>query len=165
MNKVSPKSVELENTALLKKELENLKTENNKKEESIKQLNNIIKVKEADLKNLDAALVESGEKFNEEISKITDDLEFYKKSYEEQKNRVNHEHQLITSNLYELALQFMGLKNELQKKISTNNNNTNNSFFNNTNNNCNANVNSNNNLNNNLNSKTSQTTKNETGNK
>jgi hypothetical protein len=54
--------------------------------------------------------------------KLTEDLEFYKTSYEEQKYRVNKEHELISSSLYDLALQFMSLKNELQRKINHNSN-------------------------------------------
>jgi hypothetical protein len=48
--------------------------------------------------------------------KRTEDLEFYRRSYEEQKNRVNKEHELISNALYELALQFMNLKNEIVQK-------------------------------------------------
>jgi hypothetical protein len=51
--------------------------------------------------------------------KRSEDLEFYKRSYEEQKNRVNREHELISSSLHELALQFMIVKNELQKKVNS----------------------------------------------
>jgi hypothetical protein len=53
--------------------------------------------------------------------KMREDHDFYKKSYEEQKNRVNKEHELISASLYELALQFMSLKNELQKKMNSQN--------------------------------------------
>jgi len=52
--------------------------------------------------------------------KRTEDLEFYRRSYEEQKNRVNKEHELISNALYELALQFMNLKNDIQKKVALN---------------------------------------------
>ena len=51
-----------------------------------------------------------------------EDLEFYKKSYEEQKFRVNEEHKLISESLYKLAVHFMSLKDDLQKKINNNNN-------------------------------------------
>ena len=77
------------------------------KEESIKNLKDkilLLEVEEQDLANQD-------------ILKRTEDLEFYRRSYEEQKNRVNKEHEMISSSLYELALQFMSLKNELQKKM------------------------------------------------
>lgn len=87
----------------------------------MKSVNNKIKIHESDIRNLNNALIESSDKFNEEITKRNDDLEFYKRSYEEQKNRVNKEHEMISSSLYELALQFMTLKNELQKKINNNN--------------------------------------------
>lgn len=49
---------------------------------------------------------------------MTEDLEFYKRSYEEQNNRVNKEHEIISSSLYDLALQFMTLKNDLHKKMN-----------------------------------------------
>ena len=62
---------------------------------------------------------DSVEKFNQDIIKRSEDLEFYKRSYEEQKKRVNTEHELISSSLYELALQFMSLKGELQKKVNS----------------------------------------------
>jgi hypothetical protein len=55
---------------------------------------------------------------NDTTEKISNDLDFYKRSYEEQKNRVNKEHEMISSSLYELALQFMSLKSELQKKMT-----------------------------------------------
>jgi hypothetical protein len=55
-----------------------------------------------------------------------EDLDFYKKSYEEQKFRVNEEHKLISESLYKLAVHFMSLKDDLQKKINNNNNNNNN---------------------------------------
>lgn len=88
----------------------------------MKQITNKNKIIENDNKNLNNALVESSEKFHFEIAKRNEDLEFFRKSYEEQKSRVNKEHELISSSLYELALQFMGLKNELQKKITMNRN-------------------------------------------
>ncbi len=66
--------------------------------------------------------MQSNETKTAEISKLTEDLEFYKTSYEEQKFRVNKEHELISSSLYDLALQFMSLKNELQRKINHNGN-------------------------------------------
>jgi hypothetical protein len=66
------------------------------------------------------ALLETNEQdqMNIDIVKRSEDLDFYKRSYEEQKNRVNKEHEMISSSLYELALQFMSLKNELQKKMA-----------------------------------------------
>jgi septal ring factor EnvC (AmiA/AmiB activator) len=98
-----------------------VKSEIVKKDDIIKGLNLKIKSLNSEIENLNGAFGESAEKFQEEISKRNDDLEFYKRSYEEQKSRVNKEHELISSSLYELALQFMGLKSELQKKVNTNN--------------------------------------------
>jgi translation initiation factor 2 beta subunit (eIF-2beta)/eIF-5 len=86
----------------LKNEIQNLKLQNLQKEEIIKNLKEEKEENEKD----------KGE-----------DLEFYKKSYEEQKFRVNEEHKLISESLYKLAVHFMSLKDDLQKKINNNNNN------------------------------------------
>ena len=67
---------------------------------------------------------------NEEIKKLKEEkhlsddgndlkLDFYKKLYEEQKKRVNNEHKLISKSLYKLAVHFMSLKDDLQKKIKS----------------------------------------------
>lgn len=103
----------------IKKENETLRVNLDKKDELIKGLNAKISSLENEIKSLNTAWIDSSEKFNLEIQKRNEDLEFYKRSYEEQKNRVNKEHELISSSLYELALQFMSLKNELQKKINS----------------------------------------------
>lgn len=65
-------------------------------------------------------MCQSVDKLKVELQKRSDDLDFYKKSYEEQKVRINQEHELISASLYELALQFMGLKNELTGRNSPN---------------------------------------------
>ena len=77
------------------------------------------KIKNLELENkmLFAQITENQEKSKNEMHKKLEDLEFYRRSYEEQKNRVNREHELISTSLYELALQFMTLKNEMQKKM------------------------------------------------
>lgn len=62
------------------------------------------------------------DKCSQEIVKRSEDLEFYKRSYEEQKGRVNKEHELISSSLYGLAVQFMTLKSDLEKKVHNANN-------------------------------------------
>jgi hypothetical protein len=49
------------------------------------------------------------------------DYEFYKRNYEEQKQRTTLEHELISNSLYDLALQFISFKNELVKNIKPNN--------------------------------------------
>ena len=85
----------------LKNEIQNLKLQNLQKDEIIKNLKEEKEENEKD----------KGE-----------DLEFYKKSYEEQKFRVNEEHKLISESLYKLAVHFMSLKDDLQKKINNNNN-------------------------------------------
>ena len=59
----------------------------------------------------------------EELSKggKEGDYEFYKKNYEEQKQRTTLEHELISNSLYDLALQFISFKNEIVKNIKPNN--------------------------------------------
>ena len=76
---------------------------------------------ELEIKNISSQIQDNLDKYNDEMLKRSEDLEFYKRSYEEQKNRVNREHELISTSLYELALQFMSLKNELQKKMNSSN--------------------------------------------
>mgnify|MGYP003296086882 CR=1 FL=1 len=52
----------------------------------------------------------------------TNTTEIYiQKSFEEQKLRVNEEHKLISDSLYKLAVHFMSLKDDLQKKFNANN--------------------------------------------
>ena len=87
------------------------------KEEIAKMFKEKIKNLEMENKMLFAQITENQEKSKNEMHKKLEDLEFYRRSYEEQKNRVNREHELISTSLYELALQFMTLKNEMQKKM------------------------------------------------
>ena len=87
----------------------------------IKMLKDKVKNLEQENKNMMSQMQDNLDKYNDEMLKRSEDLEFYKRSYEEQKNRVNREHELISTSLYELALQFMSLKNELQKKMNANN--------------------------------------------
>lgn len=86
------------------------------KDEIIKLCKEKIKNLEAENKALFAQITENQEKNRMEVQKKSEDLEFYRRSYEEQRNRVNREHELISSSLYELASQFMFLKKEMQKK-------------------------------------------------
>ena len=84
----------------LKSEIQKLKQDLAEKDEKIKKLEEINTEKEKD----------KGE-----------DVNFYKKSYEEQKIRVNEEHKLISESLYKLAIHFMTLKDDLQKRINSSN--------------------------------------------
>ena len=112
---------------------------NNDEDKKYSDKYNIIKEKEIiisnsenlglknEIQNLKLALIQK----DEEIKKLKDerqfiddevnlkltDLDFYKKLYKEQKTRVNKEHELISDSLYKLALHFMSLKEDLQKKI------------------------------------------------
>lgn len=89
---------------------------NAQKDDFIRQCRDRIKKLEEENKALFAQITENQEKNRLEVQKKTEDLEFYRRSYEEQRNRVNREHELISSSLYELASQFMFLKKEMQKK-------------------------------------------------
>ena len=131
----------IKNYEILQKELEQNKN-NNENKKHIGNYNNIIKEKEIiisnsenldlknEIQNLNLMLLQK----DEEIKKLKDerqltddevnlklaDLDFYKKLYEEQKVRVNKEHELISDSLYKLAIHFMSLKDDLKKKIKNN---------------------------------------------
>ena len=82
----------------------------------IQNLNLLLLVKNEEIKKL---------KEEKQLSDDGDDLklvglDFYKKLYEEQKIRVNKEHELISESLYKLAVHFMSLKDDLQKKLRVN---------------------------------------------
>ncbi len=49
------------------------------------------------------------------------DYEFYKRNYEEQKQRSALEHELLSNSLYDLALQFITFKKELVKNVKPSN--------------------------------------------
>ena len=93
-------SITTSNENELKTEIQKLKQKLEEKDEKIKKLEEINLEKEKD----------KGE-----------DVNFYKKSYEEQKIRVNEEHKLISESLYKLAIHFMTLKDDLQKRINSSN--------------------------------------------
>ena len=129
----------IKNYELLQKELLQTKNNNNSynNKKNINNNQNIIKEViisnsenlelKNEIQNLNLLLLQK----DEEIRKLKDerqltddevnlklaDLDFYKKLYEEQKLRVNKEHELISESLYKLAVHFMSLKDDLQKKI------------------------------------------------
>ena len=98
-------------------------------------LQELKKYKENDINNINInnneiqILKQNLEDKNEEIKKLKDknilyekeeeEFNYYKKSYEEQKIRVNEEHKLISESLYKLAIHFMTLKDDLQSRINT----------------------------------------------
>ena len=98
-------------------------------------LQEIKKYKENDINNINInnneiqILKQNLEDKNEQIKKLKDknilyekeeeEFNYYKKSYEEQKIRVNEEHKLISESLYKLAIHFMTLKDDLQSRINT----------------------------------------------
>ena len=129
-----------EEKEIMKLEIEKFKIELNNNKYKENQNNNVnenakknnINKNESELKNeiqkLKNNLVEKEEKIKklEEINLEKekdngDDINFYKKSYEEQKIRVNEEHKLISESLYKLAIHFMTLKDDLQKRINSSN--------------------------------------------
>jgi len=73
-----------------------------------------------EITRLNKKIEEDIDTYNKELRKRTDDIEFLKDSFEEQSNRVESEHVMITNCLYELATQFMNFKNEVTKRINAN---------------------------------------------
>ena len=103
-----------EEKELLEKELNKYKEELNK--HKIKDINeDIINLKEEQIKKLKERNKES----EKEKEMIKEKNIYYKKSYEEQKIRVNEEHKLISESLYKLAIHFMTLKDDLQNRINS----------------------------------------------
>lgn len=100
INENNKKNCITNNESELKNEIQKLKNNLVEKDEKIKKLEEINLEKEKDRE---------------------EDANFYKKSYEEQKIRVNEEHKLISESLYKLAIHFMTLKDDLQKKINSSN--------------------------------------------
>ena len=103
------------------KEINNIIEENKKKEgnenelkNEIEKLKNNLVLKDEKIKELEEINIEKEKEKDKD-----DDIHFYKKSYEEQKLRVNEEHKLISESLYKLAIHFMTLKDDLQKRINS----------------------------------------------
>jgi len=110
---------------LIKAENQSIKNSLAQKDELIKTLKDKIKTLEVRFKFIlnfilykknENSLTESNSNID---MKKSDDVEYYKKSFDEQKSRVNKEHEVIASSLYELTIQFMSLKTELQKRVSS----------------------------------------------
>ena len=107
----------------LQNDIQNLKLQSLQKDEEIRKLKESIDEFNHSNSN---TLFTNGNKSNEnyQVSGMSDDeintkladLDFYKKSYEEQKARVNKEHELISDSLYKLAVHFMSLKDNLNRK-------------------------------------------------
>ena len=103
-----------EEKEFLEKELNKYKDELNK--HKIKDINeDIINLKEEQIKKLK----EKNKESEKEKEMMKEKNIYYKKSYEEQKIRVNEEHKLISESLYKLAIHFMTLKDDLQNRINS----------------------------------------------
>ena len=125
----SLEKVSLENKKLMK-EIEILKNKKNviqNKDKKENKENKEIEELKKEIQNLNMCLLEKEEKIkniksekeltNDDVDMKLSDLDFYKKLYEEQKKRVNKEHELISDSLYKLAVHFMSLKDDFQKKV------------------------------------------------
>ena len=131
----------IKNYEILQSELIAQNKNNDEDKKHSAKYNNIIKEKEIiisnsetlelknEIQNLNLLLLQKDEEIrklkeekqltNDEVNLKLADLDFYKKLYEEQKLRVNKEHELISDSLYKLAVHFMSLKDDLQKKIKS----------------------------------------------
>ena len=114
----------------LKLEININKSYNEEKEQILKELNKykeeldnkekndeLINIKK-NLEEKDKLIKELEEKNKENEKEKIEENNYYKKSYEEQKIRVNEEHKLISESLYKLAIHFMTLKEDLQNRIN-----------------------------------------------
>ena len=114
----------------LKLEININKSYNEEKEQILKEINKykeelenkekndeLIK-KKKNLEEKDKLIKELEEKNKENEKEKMEENNYYKKSYEEQKIRVNEEHKLISESLYKLAIHFMTLKEDLQNRIN-----------------------------------------------
>ena len=115
----------------LKLEININKSYNEEKEQILKELNKykeeldnkekndeLINIKK-NLEEKDKLIKELEEKNKENEKEKMEENNYYKKSYEEQKIRVNEEHKLISESLYKLAIHFMTLKEDLQNRINS----------------------------------------------
>lgn len=94
----------------LKKELEDLRINQNAKDEIIRQANEKVKTLETENRKLLGTLQDNLEKYTIEINQRAEDLDFLKRAYEDQKSKLSREHDLLTSTIYDMAYQFMSLK-------------------------------------------------------
>ena len=114
----------------LKLEININKSYNEEKEQILKELNKykeeldnkekndeLINIKK-NLEEKDKLIKELEEKNKKNEKEKMEENNYYKKSYEEQKIRVNEEHKLISESLYKLAIHFMTLKEDLQNRIN-----------------------------------------------
>jgi hypothetical protein len=112
--------IELNNNIINQnKAINNIIEENKKKEGNENELKNEIEKLKNNLVQKDEKIKELEDMNIEKEKEKGDDIHFYKKSYEEQKLRVNEEHKLISESLYKLAIHFMTLKDDLQKRINS----------------------------------------------
>ena len=102
-----------EEKELLLNEINKFKEELDKKEKN----DELIMVKK-NLEEKEKMINELIEKNKENEKEKLEENNYYKKSYEEQKIRVNEEHKLISESLYKLAIHFMTLKEDLQNRIN-----------------------------------------------
>ena len=112
--------IELNNNIINQnKAINNIIEENKKKEGNENELKNEIEKLKNNLVQKEEKIKELEDMNIEKEKEKGDDIHFYKKSYEEQKLRVNEEHKLISESLYKLAIHFMTLKDDLQKRINS----------------------------------------------
>ncbi len=97
-------------------------TDKDKEVETLK--NELSKVK-SNFALLEKNSLKLDEKNKELLNKLKtmcpkEDYESYKRKYEELNNNVQSEHELVSNNLYDLSVLFLGLKQEFQKRIENN---------------------------------------------
>ena len=110
---INKKNIGNRDNIIKEKEIIISNSENLELKNEIQNLNLLLLQKDEEIRKLK----EERQLSDDEVNLKLADLDFYKKLYEEQKYRVNKEHELISESLYKLAVHFMSLKDDLQKKI------------------------------------------------
>ena len=110
---INKKNIGNRDNIIKEKEIIISNSENLELKNEIQNLNILLLQKDEEIRKLK----EERQLSDDEVNLKLADLDFYKKLYEEQKYRVNKEHELISESLYKLAVHFMSLKDDLQKKI------------------------------------------------
>ena len=72
---------------------------------------------EANIKSINLKTEGILEIYKQKLLKKNKEIIFLKESYNEQKSKIELEHGMLSNCLFEMSMQFITLRNEIQKKI------------------------------------------------